>query len=39
MSHCADATTLYRVRTEYESEFDRFVKTQLTGEKQKYGYT
>ncbi|XP_029685882.1 izumo sperm-egg fusion protein 1 isoform X3 [Takifugu rubripes] len=26
-----DVTTLYRVRTEYESEFDRFLKTPNTG--------
>ncbi|KAM4746648.1 izumo sperm-egg fusion protein 1 [Anableps anableps] len=26
-----DPTTLYRVKTEYQSEFDRFLKTKLTG--------
>ncbi|XP_070821264.1 izumo sperm-egg fusion protein 1 [Chaetodon trifascialis] len=26
-----DATTLYKTRTEYQSEFDRFLKTQHTG--------
>lgn len=28
---CPDVTTLYRARTEYESEFDRFLKTPRTG--------
>lgn len=32
---CSDPTTLYRAKTEYQSEFDRFLKTKLTGEKQK----
>lgn len=32
---CLDPTTLYRAKTEYQSEFDRFLKTKLTGEKQK----
>lgn len=31
VAHCSDPTTLYRVRTEYQSEFHRFLKTQHTG--------
>lgn len=33
--HCLDPTTLYRARTEYQSEFDRFWNSQPAGEKQK----
>lgn len=34
VSHPSDPTTLYRARTEYQSELDRFLKTEHTGEKQ-----
>lgn len=31
----ADPTTLYRARTEYQSEFNRFLNTDHSGEKQE----
>lgn len=33
--HCSDPSTLYRARTEYQTEFDRFLNTDHTGEKKK----